>query len=96
MIDTKKLREELNGYFVPPLRVRTIELLDELDRVKAERDTLKVDAERYRFLRAQQIDGEPGQPVIAMPNGMRSGYYLNEETADFAVDAAIRASKGGA
>lgn len=47
------------------------------------------DAARYRFLRAQAIDGAPGVPVIAVPNGMRSGYYLNEETADFAIDAAL-------
>ena len=50
---------------------------------------LRLDAERYRFLRAQPIEGEAGQPVIAMPNGISSGYYLNEETADFAVDAAM-------
>ena len=53
-----------------------------------------LDAKRYRFLRAQPIDGEPGQPVIAMPNGMRSGYYLNEETADHAIDTSIRAAMG--
>jgi hypothetical protein len=46
-------------------------------------------ARRYEFLRAQSIEGEPGKPVIAIPNGMKSGYYVNEETADFAVDAAM-------
>lgn len=46
------------------------------------------DAERYRWLREQAIDGAPGVPVIAIPNGMKSGYYVNEETADYAIDAA--------
>ena len=63
----------------------------EIAALKAERDALKRDAERYRFLRAQPIEGEAGQPVVAMPNGMSSGYYLNEETADFAIDAAMQA-----
>lgn len=45
MIDTKKLREALNGYFVPPLRERTLELLDELDHVTAERDALRAENE---------------------------------------------------
>lgn len=63
----------------------------EIAALKAERDALREDAGRYRFLRAQPIEGEAGQPVIAMPNGMSSGYYLNEETADFAIDAAMQA-----
>lgn len=50
-------------------------------------DTL--DAARYRFLRTQPIDGKPGQPVIAIPRGTRSGYYVNIEDADFAVDLAM-------
>lgn len=61
----------------------------------ADIEALRKDAERYRWLRIQPIDGAPGQPVIAMPNGMKSGYYLNEETADFAVDTAM-ASRGQA
>ena len=56
---------------------------DELER-------LRKDAERYRYLRAQRIDGEPGIPVIAVPNGIRSGYYMNEENADYAVDTAMK------
>lgn len=97
MIDTKKLLELAASSENSNQLARALKLvLNELDRVTAERDALKADAERYRFLRAQQIDGEPGQPVIAMPNGMNSGYYLNEETADFAVDASISANKGEA
>ena len=53
---------------------------------------LRDDAERYRWLREQAIDGAPGVPVIAMPNGMRSGYYLNFDTADFAIDVARKAA----
>lgn len=34
----------------------------------------------------------PGQPCIAMPNGMQSGYYLTEETADHAVDTSMAAA----
>lgn len=55
-------------------------------------DGLRVDAERYRWLREQAIDGSPGVPVIAMPNGMKSGYYLNFDTADYAIDAARKAA----
>ena len=65
----------------------------EISALQAERDALREDAGRYRFLRAQPIEGEAGQPVVAMPNGMSSGYYLNEETADFAIDAAMQAQQ---
>ena len=54
-------------------------------------ERLRLDAARYRWLREQAIDGAPGVPVIAMPNGMKSGYYLNFDTADFAIDAAMKA-----
>lgn len=60
------------------------EAADEIER-------LRLDAARYRWLREQAIDGAPGVPVIAMPNGMKSGYYLNFDTADFAIDAAMKA-----
>jgi alkylhydroperoxidase family enzyme len=61
-------------------------------RLREEVAGLREDAERYRWLREQAIDGAPGVPVIAMPNGMRSGYYLNDDTADFAIDAARKAA----
>jgi hypothetical protein len=50
------------------------------------------DAARYRHLRNLAIErtGIAGQPCIAMPNGMNSGYYLTEETADHAIDTAMR------
>lgn len=60
--------------------------------LRAELDALREDAARYRWLREQPIDGAPGMPVVAMPNGMRSGYYLNHETADYAIDAARKAT----
>lgn len=56
MIDTKKLREAIEVYTVTPRITDFITLLDELDRVTAERDALKVDAERYRYLRANAAD----------------------------------------
>lgn len=59
---------------------------------EGKRRGLELDAERYRWLREQPIDGAPGVPVVAMPNGMRSGYYLNHETADYAIDAARKAT----
>lgn len=48
-------------------------------------------ARRYLHMRDLAIEktGMPGQPCIAMPNGMQSGYYLTEETADHAVDTSI-------
>lgn len=54
---------------------------------------MEIDAKRYRHMRDLPIErtGMPGQPCVAMPNGMQSGYYLTEETADFAIDAAIAA-----
>lgn len=73
---------------------RTVEYLRRARKAEAEIEQLRKDAERYRYLRRQQIDGEPGIPVVAMPNGMRSGYYLNEDTADYAIDAAIAKAEG--
>lgn len=54
---------------------------------------LERDGLRYRYMRDLRIEqtGIPGQPCIAMPNGMQSGYYLTEETADHAVDTSIAA-----
>ena len=72
-----------------------IRAYDELHSILAEcygaLGSLQADAARYRWLREQAIDGAPGVPVIAMPNGMKSGYYLNFDTADFAIDAAMKA-----
>ncbi len=63
--------------------------------------TLK-DAARWNHIRnlPEELTGTPGQPCLAMPNGMSSGYYLTEENADFAVDASMaehaeRAIQGG-
>ena len=49
------------------------------------------DAARYRHIRNLSINqtGLPGVPCIAMPNGMKSGYYLTEETADHAIDTSM-------
>jgi hypothetical protein len=63
---------------------------DALNSIKKMAEQDARDAARYRFLRKQAIDGAPGIPVIALPNGMKSGYYLNEETADFAIDKAMQ------
>lgn len=59
MIDTKKLREALNGYFIPPLREGTLELLDELDRVTAERNELRAARVAYSNEFPLNSDGEP-------------------------------------
>jgi hypothetical protein len=57
----------------------------------AEASVDRIDAKRWRHVRNLTVEqaGMPGQPCIAMPNGMSSGYYLTEETADFAVDSSI-------
>jgi hypothetical protein len=93
--EVERLRQRLNdankcvGQWIDAeARLRTT-LGVENAALRAEIATLRKDAQRYRFLRAQPIEGEAGQPVIALPNGMKSGYYLNEETADFAADKSI-------
>ena len=63
--------------------------IEQLERKLAE---AQEDAERYRFIRniSDGVIGLAGVPCVAMPNGMSSGYYLNAEHADFAIDAAIQ------
>lgn len=79
-----------NAQEIARLRAESEERLQNCVALGAENEQLRKDAERYRFLKAQRIDGEPGIPVIAVPNGMRSGYYMNEENADYAVDTAMK------
>lgn len=82
------------------------ELVEERDRTARNRDMWKdqckrqaielerahLNERRYLHMRNLPIEqtGVAGQPCIAMPNGMSSGYYLTEETADFAIDAALK------
>lgn len=53
---------------------------------------LRADAERYRFLRSAPVDGTPGRPVIAVPDGPYAGTLVNEADADSAVDTARAAA----
>lgn len=72
--------------------VFAIDRIEQLERKLAE---AQEDAERYRFIRniSDGVIGLAGVPCVAMPNGMSSGYYLNAEHADFAIDAAIQEGK---
>lgn len=51
-----------------------------------------IDAKRYRHMRNLTVEqaGAPGQPSIALPSGFKHGYYLTEETADYAIDESIK------
>lgn len=52
----------------------------------------KIDAARYRHMRNLNVEqaGAAGQPSIALPSGLNHGYYLTEETADYAIDESIK------
>lgn len=56
-----------------------------------------VDAKRYRHMRNLSVEqaGAPGQPSIALPSGLKHGYYLTEETADYAIDQSIKDMESG-
>lgn len=54
------------------------------------------DAERYRFLRRQPVEGGPyGVPRIAIPESAASGSFVSEEDADAAIDTAMQQGGGG-
>lgn len=62
-------------------------LVDSEARVKE----LEEDAMRWRYLRDLDHDltGTAGQPCVALPNGMNSGYYLTGPEAIYAVDMSM-------
>lgn len=111
MIDTKKLRELAEAYAKDRMDYtdsepdgwtsERAELFDALDRVTAERDALKGDAERYRWLRdkANYIRFDAPQVCITDWKGQiastLASAYPSGEDLDNAIDA-IRASKGEA
>jgi len=74
--------EDLPGYS----RVLTAEvLLAERDKLKAENESLRNDAERYRWLRANQFDA---LEIMEKFVGEQMEYVTDEELDD-AIDAAI-------
>lgn len=92
MNTTDKIMALADAYASQAKMVGLASPLKTRDVLRAEIEALVRDAERYRYMRNLAIEktGMPGQPCIAMPNGMKSGYYLTEETADFAIDAAMQ------
>jgi hypothetical protein len=68
--------------------------LEMRDEKNSEIASLKVDAERYRFLRgySEETIGTPGMPVIAVPESDNKGVYLSGEDSDKAVDEAMSIS----
>ncbi|WP_208412999.1 hypothetical protein [Xanthomonas cannabis] len=55
---------------------------------------VNIDAMRYRYLRAQPVEGGPwGTPRIAIPRSERAGEFANGDDADAAIDAAIAAQQ---
>ena len=70
-------------------------LQSRIEQLERELVEAQKDAERYRFIRniSDDLIGLAGMPCVAMPNGMSSGYYLNAEHADFAIDAALSQSE---
>lgn len=100
MIDTKKLREwAAESENANQLDRALKSVFDELDRVTAERDALKGDAERYRWLRDEAIYF--GIDNIATPWCVVGTTCDDQEPIGFidldaAIDAAIHACKGEA
>lgn len=66
------------------------------EKAEARVKELEEDAMRWRHLRDLDHDltGTPGQPCVALPNGMDSGYYLTGPEAVFAVDASMAEHSG--
>lgn len=65
----------------------------EVPQASAEQDAQdKIDATRYRHMRNLTVEqaGAAGQPSIALPSGLNHGYYLTEETADYAIDESVK------
>ena len=67
------------------------ELLAEVDRLTAERDALRADAERYRWLRAQHWDESPLAVVCAPKAAVKPGHDCPSlGRLDDAIDAALK------
>lgn len=94
--DTEALRKELER-----IGAQNAKLYDdfnksqlELERVKGERDAMKLDAERYRYIRDTD-NGEVGSLFIGVDSSQYpSRWALSEDEADKAIDAAIAAQGG--
>lgn len=65
--------------------------IERAEKAEARLVGLEADAMRWRYLRDLNYDltGIPGQPCLALPNGMNSGYYLTGPEAVFAVDTSM-------
>ena len=64
--------------------------MEENERLTAERDALRADAERYRFIRK----GTPDIAVMSWVNGIDDWVpWADEESVDEAIDAAIGETK---
>ena len=65
------------------------------EKAEARVKELEADAMRWRYLRDlnHEITGTAGQPCVALPNGMNSGYYLTGPEAIYAVDMSMAEAK---
>jgi hypothetical protein len=75
---------------------RVIALLDEIDTLRKSLDEALLDAERYRWLRSDDIEGECEIYVVMehLPFSDEGDMVLKEEDLDDAIDAALAKKEG--
>jgi hypothetical protein len=67
----------------------------EIERLRAEVDGLRADAERYRWLRNDAKNTDVTQPIVVRGYDGPAGNYFNEPLWDDELDAAIDAARKG-
>jgi len=77
------------------VRDARLKLADEFERLRAEVDGLRADAERYRWLRNDAKNTDVTQPIVVRGYDGPAGNYFNEPLWDDELDAAIDAARKG-
>jgi hypothetical protein len=77
------------------VRDARLKLADEFERLRAEVDALRADAERYRWLRNDAKNTDVTQPIVVRGYDGPAGNYFNEPLWDDELDAAIDAARTG-
>lgn len=71
-----------------------LELLDEIERLRAEVERLQQDASRYQFIRASGAYVEPSDNSLYVALDERGKYYDDLRDLDMDIDEAIAAQRG--